>query len=70
MGDIDSASIDFEGWTEEIVAREADRACRECGKHYFIPSASQGLPVSTYPGVYEELSRQIDLCSKKDIFSY
>ena len=65
MGGIDSASVDFEGWTEEIVAREVDRACRECGKHYFIPCASQGLPVSTYPGVYEELSRQIDLCSKK-----
>ncbi len=65
MGGIDSASVDFEGWTEEIVAREVDRACRECGKHYFIPCASQGLPVSTYPGVYEELSRQIDICSKK-----
>lgn len=63
MGGIDSASVDYEGWTEEVVAKEVDRACRECGKHYFIPNASQGLAVSTYPGVYEELDRQIDLAS-------
>ena len=65
MGGIDSAAVDFEGWTEDAVAREADRACRECGKHYFIPCASQGLPMSTFPGVYEALSRQIDACSRR-----
>lgn len=65
MGGIDSASVDFEGWTPEIVEKEVDWACRTLGKHSFIPNASQGLPVSTFPGVYEELSRQIDICSKK-----
>ena len=65
MGGIDSASVDYEGWTPEVVAREVDRACSECGKLYFIPNASQGLPVSTFPGVYQELSKQIDICSKK-----
>ena len=65
MGGIDSASVDYEGWTEEVVAREVDRACRECGKYYFIPGASQGLAVSTYPGVYEEMDRQIDICSER-----
>ena len=65
MGGIDSASVDYEGWTPEVVAREVDRACRECGKLYFIPNASQGLPMSTFPGVYEELTRQIDLASAR-----
>ena len=65
MGGIDSAAVDYEGWTPEVVAQEVDRACRECGKLYFIPNASQGLPMSTFPGVYEELSKQIDLASKR-----
>jgi uroporphyrinogen-III decarboxylase len=65
MGGVDSATIDFEGWTEADVAREVDRACRECGKHYFIPGSSQGLAVSTYPGVYEETDRQIDLATER-----
>ncbi len=65
MGGVDSATIDYPGWKPEDVAREVDRACRECGKLYFIPGASQGLAMSTFPGVYEETSRQIDLASKK-----
>lgn len=65
MGGIDSATVDYEGWTPEVVAEEVDKACREFGKLYFIPSASQGLPVSTFPGVYEELTKQIDLASKR-----
>lgn len=65
MGGIDSASVDYEGWTQEVVAREVDRACRECGKLYFIPNASQGLPVSTFPGVYDALSEEIDKASKR-----
>ena len=65
MGGIDSATIDFPGWTVADVEREVDRACRECGKLYFIPGASQGLAVSTFPGVYEETTRQIDLASKR-----
>ena len=63
MGDIDSATVDFEGWTEEIVEAQVRRACTECGKLYFIPNASQGLPMSTYPGVYEALNRAIDKMS-------
>ena len=60
-------STDYESihLTVEDVAREVDRACRECGKLYFIPGASQGLAVSTFPGVYEETTRQIELASKK-----
>jgi hypothetical protein len=52
--------VDYEGWTEDVVAKQVRRACTECGKLYFIPNASQGLPVSTFPGVYEALSKEID----------
>ncbi len=64
MGGIDSASVDRPGWTREDVKREAARACRECGTKYFIPCASQGMAVSTFEGVYEALSEEIDAMSK------
>ncbi|NLT15252.1 MAG: uroporphyrinogen decarboxylase [Clostridiales bacterium] len=64
MGGINSADVDFPGWTQEIVANEVKRACEECGKLYFIPSASQGLPMSNYPGVYDALTKEIDNVSK------
>ena len=65
MGGINSAAVDFPEWTEEIVRSEVRRACDENGKLYFIPNASQGLAMSTYPGVYEAISREIDLYSKE-----
>lgn len=65
MGDIDSGVVDFPGWTPEIVAREVERACKNCGKLYFIPCLTQGLGVSNFPGVYDEASKQIDIISKK-----
>ena len=67
MGGIDSTTVDIEGWTQEKVRQEVRKACEACGKLYFIPNASQGLPVSTYPGVYEAISAEIDLASK-DMF--
>ncbi len=60
MGGIDSASVDFEGWTQEIVAKRVREACEEFGTRYFIPCASQGGPFSTYPGVYEAVSEEIE----------
>ena len=65
MGGIDSATIDYADWTEEDVHREVFRACKECGSKYFIPGASQGLPMSTFEGVYEATTREIDLASKE-----
>ncbi|MDR0857711.1 MAG: uroporphyrinogen decarboxylase [Oscillospiraceae bacterium] len=63
MGGIDSAAVDFPGWTREVVAAEVKRVCEENGKLYFIPNASQGLPMSNFPGVYEALSEEIDKMS-------
>ena len=64
MGGIDSASVDHPGWTQEEVAKEVERATKECGKHYFIPCASQGGAMSTFPGVYQALTEEIDRQSK------
>ena len=66
MGGIDSAEVDFEGWTEDIVKQKVREACTEQGgKLYFIPNASQGLPVSTFPGVYECIDKYLDEMSKE-----
>lgn len=66
MGGIDSADVDHEGWTPEQVREKVFAACDACGKKYFIPCGSQGGAMSTYPGVYEEISKQIDEKSKLD----
>lgn len=65
MGDIDSGVVDFPGWTSELIEREVERACKNCGKLYFIPCLTQGLNLSSFPGVYECASELIDKASKK-----
>ena len=65
MGGINSASVDHPGWTREEVKTQVKRACREYGKYYYIPSASQGLPMSTFEGVYEALTEEIAAAGKE-----
>ena len=65
MGGIDSGWVDRPDWTQEHIAEVVRRVCGECGTHYFIPCASQGLSISTYPGVYEAVSTEIDKLSKE-----
>ena len=64
MGGIDSATIDYPEWKREDVAREVARACEECGPYYFIPSASQGGDYSSFDGVYDATTEEIDKYSK------
>lgn len=64
MGGINSASVDYEGWTREVVDAEVKRACDECGPLYFVPGASQGLGASTFPGMYDYMQESIDNYSK------
>ena len=52
-------------WTKEQIDAEFARACHESGKHYFIPGACQGLPVSSFPGVYEACDEAIEKMSKE-----
>lgn len=65
MGDIDSGVVDFPTWTPEIIAKEVERACKNCGKLYFIPCQTQGGNWSSFPGVYDTISEEIDKVSKK-----
>ena len=65
MGGVDSAEIDYEGWTPEVVAEKVEYACTTFGKKFYIPSASQGGPYSTFPGVYETMDGEIEKMSAK-----
>lgn len=65
MGDIDSGTVDFPAWTPEIVTQEVERACKNCGKLYFIPCLTQGLGFSSFPGVYDSTSAAIEKISKE-----
>jgi len=60
MGGIDSARVDFPGWTRNIIAEEVKRACDANGRLFYIPNTTQGMPESTYNGVYEALTEEID----------
>ena len=65
MGGIDSATIDFPDWNEEVVEARVRESCEKYGKfgYGFIPCASQGLPMSTFRGVYDATTKAIDKMS-------
>ncbi|MDN5307327.1 MAG: hypothetical protein PWP16_690 [Eubacteriaceae bacterium] len=65
MGGIHSGLVDFPDWTPEIVAKYVEETCRENGKLYFIPCQTSGLPVESFPGVYQTLTDEIDRMSKE-----
>ena len=65
MGDIDTGVVDFPGWTPEIIAEYTEKACKECGKLYFIPNLTQGLNFSSFPGVYDTTTEVINRLSKE-----
>ena len=64
MGGIESAKVDYPGWTMEDVERETAKACQENGKLYYIPGTTIGGPMSIFPGVYQAVSEEIDKQSK------
>jgi uroporphyrinogen-III decarboxylase len=65
MGDIDSGAVDLPDWTDEKIYPHVEEACERCGKLYFIPCQTQGGDWSSYPGVYDSISKAIDEVSKK-----
>lgn len=65
MGGIHSGEVDFPDWNEAIIKEHVDRICQECGKLYFIPNLTQGADVSSFPGVYEAVTAEIDRISKE-----
>lgn len=65
MGEIETKVCDLPDWTPEIIAKEVERACTKCGTHNFIPCQTSGLGFSAFPGVYEEINKNIDIMSAK-----
>ena len=65
MGGIDSAAVDRADWTPDMVEHEVCRVCDECGSRHFIPCITQGINVSTYPGVYDCVSEVINKLTLK-----
>lgn len=65
MGGIHSGLVDFPDWTPEIVAEHVEKACQTNGKNYFIPCQTSGLPIESFPGVYETINNEIDKMSKE-----
>jgi uroporphyrinogen-III decarboxylase len=65
MGELDSGPLDHPNWDAKVIADHVEKACRSCGKSYFIPCLTQGLNFSSFPGVYEAASQAIDEMSKK-----
>ncbi|WP_028305515.1 uroporphyrinogen decarboxylase family protein [Desulfitobacterium sp. PCE1] len=65
MGDIDSGYLDLPDWKPERCAEAVERACRRCGKKYFIPCLTMGGPDSIYPGVYAQVNQEIDRMSRE-----
>lgn len=65
MGELDSGPLDHPNWDAKVIAEHVEKACRSCGKSYFIPCLTQGLNFSSFPGVYEAASKAIDEMSRK-----
>ena len=63
MGEIETKVCDLPDWKPETIAAEVERACKKCGTKNFIPCLTAGLPGSAFPGVYEEVHKEIDRMS-------
>ena len=63
MGGIDSDAVDKPDWTPESVKASVYDAMDYMGmadrRKFYIPCLTQGLNVSTFPGVLEEVSKCI-----------
>lgn len=65
MGGIDSGIVDKPDWSREHIRSVVRKVCDECGTKYFIPCTSQGLSISTFPGVYDTVGEEIADYSKE-----
>jgi len=65
MGAINNGIVDVPDWNDELIASYVEKTCRECGKLYFIPCCTAGGPGSSYPGVYDAVTREINRMSEK-----
>ncbi|MCI8853643.1 MAG: uroporphyrinogen decarboxylase [Lachnospiraceae bacterium] len=65
QGGIDNGKVDVADWTPENCMKYTREIVEGCGTKYFIPSTTMGGPESTYPGVYDCVSKCIDELSKE-----
>jgi uroporphyrinogen-III decarboxylase len=65
MGGIHSGVVDRPGWTKEEIYQETKKVCEQCGKLAFIPNLTQGMHMSSFPGVYEATDEVIDQLSRE-----
>ncbi|NTW71765.1 MAG: uroporphyrinogen decarboxylase [Eubacteriaceae bacterium] len=65
MGGLHSGLIDFPAWTPENCAKYVEEACRTNGTKHFIPCLTSGLPMDSFPGVYDCVTKEIDRMSKE-----
>ena len=63
MGGINNGIVDVPGWTDTLIAETVEKMCRDCGTLYYIPCCTAGGPGSSYPGVYDAVTQQIDRVS-------
>ena len=63
MTGIDNSVVDKADWTREEVAAVVRKMCTSCGKLYFSPCQTAGMPTSTYEGVYEAINEELDKMS-------
>ena len=59
MGGLDSTVVDVPDWTPELIKAKVKEVCDMCGPLSFIPCQTQGLYVSSFPGVYDCLHNAI-----------
>jgi hypothetical protein len=65
MTGIDDNIIDRPDWSAEQIAEITEKACRACGKLYFIPCVTHGLNFCIFPGEYECVSENINRMSEE-----
>ena len=63
MGGINNGIVDVPGWTDELIGSYVEKMCRDCGTLYYIPCCTAGGPGSSYPGVYDTVTKQIERVS-------
>lgn len=62
---MDSGRFDEPDWSEEKIQKGLEELIEQTGTKYLIPGLSQGGNQSTFPGVYDTVTRAIDRLSEK-----
>ena len=63
MGGINNGIVDVPNWNDELIAGAVEKMCRACGTRFYIPCCTAGGPGTSFKGVYEAVSREIDRMS-------